>query len=118
MDNASEGWDRAAPLAAGAADDGLLGAAAAALCGVLDGHGATPAQLSSSRMRGVLSPRERDVLRALAAGASQVEMATQLGVKQTTVSAHLMRLYRRLGVSGPDVRPAAIARARRLGLLS
>jgi len=87
------------------------------LRGLSEGCAATPAQLSSSRMRGVLSPRERDVLRALAAGASQMDMATHLGVKQTTVSAHLMRLYRRLGVSGPDVRAAAIVRARHFGLL-
>jgi len=69
------------------------------------------------RYRGALSPREREVLDALAAGASQVEIAMQLGVHRTTVSAHLMRLYRRLGVSGKDVRADAIVRARRLGLL-
>ncbi len=70
-----------------------------------------------ARYRGALPPRERDVLGALAAGASHAEMATQLGVRLPTVSTHLMRLYRRLGVSGPDVRAAAIARARHFGLL-
>ncbi len=69
------------------------------------------------RYRAALSPREREVLDALAAGASQVEIAMQLGVRRTTVSAHLMRLYRRLGVSGEDVRANAIVRARHLGLL-
>ncbi len=81
-------------------------------------HGAaTPAQASLSRLHGGLSPREREVLDALVAGASHAEMAAQLGVKPTTVSTHLMRLYRRLGVSGPDVRATAIAQARHFGLL-
>lgn len=78
----------------------------------------TPGQAPLSRLRGALSPREGDVLGALAAGASHAEVATQLGVRPTTVSTHLMRLYRRLGVSGPDVRAAAIAQARYLGLIS
>jgi len=79
--------------------------------------GATPGQAPPTRLRATLSPRERDVLDALATGASHAEIATQLGVRPTTVSTHLMRLYRRLGVSGPDVRVAAIAQARRFGLL-
>ncbi len=135
MDDVNGGWERAAPLASGATNAGLSVAATTARRGVsrqsvarrlttreelspsAAGIAATPAHLSSSRMRGVLSPREREVLRALAAGASQGEMADRLGVKRPTVSAHLMRLYRRLGVSGPDVRAAAVARARHLGLL-
>jgi len=119
MGEVIKGYERAASLAVGRSEAWLSVAAACARetprCAVT---AVTPAQLSSSRMRGVLSPREREVLHALAAGASQGEMSTQLGVKQTTVSAHLMRLYRRLGVSGPDVRVAAIAQARRFGLLS
>ncbi len=79
--------------------------------------GATPGQAPPTRLRATLSPRERDVLDALATGASHAEIATQLGVRPTTVSTHLMRLYRRLGVSGPDVRAAAIAQARQFGLL-
>jgi len=81
-------------------------------------HGAsTRGQAPLSRLRATLSRRERDVLDALATGASHAEMATQLGVRPTTVSTHLMRLYRRLGVSGPHARTAAIAQARRFGLL-
>jgi len=79
--------------------------------------GVTPGQAPLSHMRGALSPRERDVLGALAAGASRTEMAIQLGVRPTTVSTYLMGLYRRLGVSGSDVRGTAVARARHLGLL-
>ncbi len=74
-------------------------------------------QASPSRLRGELSSRERDVLDALVAGASHADMAAQLGLKLPTVSAYLMRLYRRLGVSGPHARTAAIAQARRFGLL-
>ncbi len=80
--------------------------------------GATPGQAPPTRLRATLSPRERDVLGALVVGASHAEMAAQLGVRLPTVSTHLMRLYRRLGVSGPDARVAAIAQARRFGLLS
>ncbi len=78
---------------------------------------APPAQASPSRLRGGLSSRERDVLDALVAGASHADMAAQLGLKLPTVSTHLMRLYRRLGVSGPNARIAAIAQARHFGLL-
>ncbi len=78
---------------------------------------AAPPQASPSRLRGELSSRERDVLDALVAGASHADMAAQLGLKLPTVSAYLMRLYRRLGVSGPHARTAAIAQARRFGLL-
>ena len=78
---------------------------------------ASPAQASPSRLRGGLSSRERDVLDALVAGASHADMAAQLGLKLPTVSTYLMRLYRRLGVSGPNARTAAIAQARRFGLL-
>jgi DNA-binding NarL/FixJ family response regulator len=80
-------------------------------------RGAPPTQASPSRLRGELSSRERDVLDALVAGASHADMAAQLGLKLPTVSAYLMRLYRRLGVSGPHARTAAIAQARRFGLL-
>jgi len=91
---------------------GEVSRSASAACG-----GATPGQAPPTRLRATLSPRERDVLDALVAGASHADMAAQLGLKLPTVSAYLMRLYRRLGVSGPHARTAAIAQARRFGLL-
>ncbi len=45
-----------------------------------------------------LTPRERDVLRGLVRGESEVEMALRLGVEPTTVHTHLQRLYSRLDV--------------------
>lgn len=78
---------------------------------------ASPAQAAPSRLRGGLSFRERDVLDALVAGASNADMAAQLGLKLPTISAYLMRLYRRLGVNGPHARTAAIAQARHFGLI-
>jgi LuxR family maltose regulon positive regulatory protein len=61
-----------------------------------------------------LTGRERDVLRLLAAGRSNPEMARMLYVEVNTVKTHLKRLYGKLGVHG---RVQAAQRARDLGLL-
>lgn len=53
-----------------------------------------------------LTPREREVLRCLAAGHSTAEIARLLWVTPATVSKHLERSYRKLGVSS---RTAALA---------
>ncbi|WP_323053842.1 helix-turn-helix transcriptional regulator [Thermomicrobium sp. 4228-Ro] len=45
-----------------------------------------------------LSPRERRVLELVARGASNKEIAQELGVSEATVRTHLERLYRKLGV--------------------
>jgi len=45
-----------------------------------------------------LSPRERRVLELVARGASNKEIAQELGVSEGTVRTHLERLYRKLGV--------------------
>jgi LuxR family maltose regulon positive regulatory protein len=54
------------------------------------------------------------VLRLLAAGRSNAEMAAELFVEQSTVKTHLVHLYSKLGVHS---RTQAVARARALGLL-
>lgn len=61
-----------------------------------------------------LTPRERDVLRALVDGAPNKVIAARLAVSVATVERHLSNLYRKLGVSG---RAEAAARAVRAGLV-
>jgi LuxR family maltose regulon positive regulatory protein len=71
--------------------------------------GARPAALIES-----LSARELQVLRLLAAGRSNAEMAAELFVEQSTVKTHLIHLYNKLSVHS---RTQAVARARDLQLL-
>jgi LuxR family transcriptional regulator, maltose regulon positive regulatory protein len=62
----------------------------------------------------VLSPREREVLLQVAAGASNREIAEALFIGEATVKSHLTRILRKLGASS---RTHAVARARELRLL-
>ena len=62
----------------------------------------------------LLTPRETDVLNALATGMANKEIARQLGISLHTVKFHLESLMRKLNASS---RTEAIARALRLGLL-
>jgi pimeloyl-ACP methyl ester carboxylesterase/DNA-binding CsgD family transcriptional regulator len=61
-----------------------------------------------------LSPRELDVLRALADGASNKKIAAELGVSVATVERHLTNLYRKLDAAG---RADAAVRGIRAGLV-
>jgi len=61
-----------------------------------------------------LSPRELDVLKLLAAGRSNAELARDLVVVEGTIKSHLIHIYGKLGV---HTRTQAVARARQLGLL-
>jgi LuxR family maltose regulon positive regulatory protein len=78
----------------------------------------SPAIPSSQAGRGgqeePLTPRERDVLRLLAAGQSNPEIARTLYVEVNTVKTHVKHLYDKLGVHSRD---QAIWRARELTLL-
>jgi len=47
---------------------------------------------------GPLTPRERRLVRVLASGATNREIADRLGVREQTVRNQLSRLYRRAGV--------------------
>ena len=60
-----------------------------------------------------LSPRESEILEALATGATNREVAKRLFISESTVKTHLVHLYDKLGV---DSRTAAlrVARERRL----
>lgn len=62
----------------------------------------------------MLSPREREVLALIAAGASIPAMARELFLAPSTVKTHVARLYDKLGVSD---RAAAVAEAMRRKLL-
>ncbi|WP_411113421.1 response regulator [Streptomyces sp. 029-5] len=62
------------------------------------------AQMRSPRP--VLSERERDILRHLALGLGNREIARALFISETTVKTHLGRIYGKLGV---DTRAAAVA---------
>lgn len=46
-----------------------------------------------------LSPREQDVLRGIARGASNKEIARDYGIVETTVKIHVQHILRKLGVS-------------------
>ena len=61
-----------------------------------------------------LSPRETDVLACAALGATNAEIASQLGLREGTIKAYLGTAMSKLDAS---TRHAAVARARRIGLL-
>ena len=61
-----------------------------------------------------ISPRELVVLRELAAGRSNKEIARRLEVSPNTVKTHLARLYEKLGA---ERRTDAVNRARELGII-
>ena len=62
----------------------------------------------------VLTQRERDVLRLLAAGHGTAEMARQMGISATTVRNHIQHLLDKLGA---HTRLQAVSMARRHGLV-
>jgi len=55
-----------------------------------------------------LTPRQNDLLRLLAAGHTNTQIARRLGISEGTVRTHLEHIYERLGVSS---RTAAVTRA-------
>ena len=56
-----------------------------------------------------LTPRERDVLRLLAAKLSNKEIGSALSITEGTVKVHLLHILAKLGV---DSRAAAVSNAR------
>lgn len=61
-----------------------------------------------------LTPRETGVLRLVAAGLGNKQIAAQLGIGESTVKTHLLRVYDKLGV---DSRTRAVTLALERGLL-
>lgn len=63
----------------------------------------------------VLTPRELDILRLVARGATNRDAAQQLFISEATVKTHLLHVYEKLGVND---RAAAVATAYDRGLLT
>ncbi|SFL87931.1 helix-turn-helix transcriptional regulator [Variovorax sp. OV329] len=79
----------------------------------VDGEGATPLlPFKALPVPPELTPREREVLRWLAAGKTDADIAWLLGISVRTVHKHLEHMYVKLGV---ETRTAAVMRA--LGML-
>jgi len=57
-----------------------------------------------------LSTREREVLQCAAMGLTYKQVAATLGIRPSTVKAHLMQIYRKLGVRGRGELAAAYSR--------
>lgn len=66
------------------------------------------------KITALLTPREIEVLHAIAEGSSTVQMARRFGVSPRTIESHISKLYRKLGANN---RLAALSKARSLGLL-
>ena len=64
---------------------------------------------------GALSQRELEVLREVASGNTNAQIAGVLHISQATVKTHLLHIYDKLGVAD---RAAAVARAYDAGILS
>jgi DNA-binding NarL/FixJ family response regulator len=64
--------------------------------------------------REALSQRETEILKLVANGATNQEMATTLFISEATVKTHLLHIYEKLGVRD---RAAAVGAAFRQGLL-
>lgn len=63
----------------------------------------------------VLTPRELDVLRLVSSGHSNKQIATALGIGESTVKTHLLKVFEKLGVAD---RTRAVTLAMERGLLS
>ena len=106
-----------------ATTDGLIlattGLIAHAIAGLLrrpPPAGSTPPAMPIALTNGAppLSVREVEVLRELVRGARNNDIATQLGISERTVKAHLGSIYQKLGVTS---RTAVIAAAAQLKLV-
>jgi LuxR family maltose regulon positive regulatory protein len=89
------------------------------LLGVLTGTTADRSAVNRSEVpaKGLVEPlseRERDVLRLLAAGLTNVEIAHELVVALPTIKTHLQHIYSKLAVHG---RREAVIRARQLKVI-
>jgi ATP/maltotriose-dependent transcriptional regulator MalT len=91
--------------------DDWLSTPSGALHGDREGLGPSTRRLDPP---GVLSPRQREVLELLAAGLSGKEIATRLGLTESTIKSYRKSLYARLRAGR---RSQALANARRMSLL-
>jgi ATP/maltotriose-dependent transcriptional regulator MalT len=75
-----------------------------------------PERRPVGRERHALTRRERDVIRLLAQGRSNDDIAAELVLSVRTVESHVASIYSKLGVSGRTARAAATAHALAHGL--
>lgn len=75
---------------------------------------AAPAAAPAQDKDAGLSPREQDILREIAHGASNKEIARTLGIAETTVKIHVQHILRKLGLNS-RVQVAVWASERGLG---
>ncbi|MBF0697958.1 response regulator transcription factor [Actinomyces bowdenii] len=108
----------AAVRAAAVGRSALSPAVSTRLVGAARSRGAAPAAgRRAGTMRSgpvAISPRERQVLAAVARGLSNSQIGRELFITEATVKTHLLRVYGKLGV---DTRTAAVTEALRRGLL-
>src|SRR5207245_1859362 len=76
--------------------------------------GRVMAQVSDPRRSGMLSGRERQVLRLVAQGLANKQIARQLAITERTVKFHMTSIFNKLGAEN---RAQAIAVAAQRGLL-
>ncbi len=81
---------------------------------LLDRHRRAPAHIAAKPAGGLLSERERDVLRWISHGASNKTVAQKLSISPSTVRTHVESVFRKLECS---TRAAATLKATQLGLL-
>lgn len=105
-------------------DADIIGAIEAGACGYLLKDAGPDELLAAVRAatlmnrlrdpRPVLTDREVDVVRAVATGETNRQVAASLNVSEATVKTHLVHVFDKLGVTS---RTAAVARARELGVV-
>ena len=84
------------------------------LCSEAQSSLAKEVRLRHQEDPGLLTPRQLEIVRLMAAGRSTPEIARELGIELSTVRTHVELLYARLGVSE---RAQAVAEAMRRGLI-
>jgi DNA-binding NarL/FixJ family response regulator len=84
------------------------------------GKALPPAPASAPRAPNLdgLTPREEEILRLLATGQSNAEIAVQFVLSTRTVERHVTNIYQKIGAAGRTARASATAYAFRRGLLA
>jgi DNA-binding NarL/FixJ family response regulator len=98
----------------GLGNDELAAADAATAENIYAQLGVEPAQVCGTAVPGGLTKREVEILRRVAAGATNRQVADQICISEKTVGRHLANIYAKLGVSS---RTAAVAWAHENHLL-
>lgn len=98
----------------GLGDDTTAAADVATAGNIYDQLGVEPAGICGNETPGRLTKREIDIIRRIAAGASNRDVGKQLHISEKTVSRHLANVYAKLDVSS---RTAAVAWAHQNNVL-